>query len=128
MANMKGHLVIVVLMLAVQCQAARPVPKRLFVRGKWYVVYDDARYPEDLDQGVGKWGSCSCKGLYIQINPNQAAAQKRDTVWHEINHALNECDDQAWKYVDYDSLFSDFVPWQLDVLRSPDRPYSDRFG
>ena len=68
-------------------QSRIPVPARIFVQGKWYRVYVDSHSPEDIASGAGKWGSCDCKQAYIQIEPNQTDAQKRDTLWHEINHA-----------------------------------------
>jgi hypothetical protein len=72
-----------------------------------------------------RWGACNCKAAYIQIDPGQTEAEKRDTLWHEINHALNDCDTQFTKYVDYDNLFSDMIPAQLQVLR--DNPALVRF-
>jgi hypothetical protein len=85
----------------------------------------NAHSPENIAFGAGKWGVCDCKKGYIQIDPDQTDAQKRDTLWHEINHALNDCDRQFDKYIDYDNLFSDMVPAQLQVLR--DNPGLVRF-
>jgi hypothetical protein len=70
----------------------------------------------ELAAGLG-FRDASCKAGYIQIDPEQSDAEKRDTLWHELNHALNDCDTQFGKYVDYDNIFSDMIPAQLQVLR-----------
>lgn len=101
------------------------LPKRIAIQDKWFRVYESSKTPEDFSLTVGNWGVCNCKAAYIQIDPDQTDAQKRDTLWHEVNHGLNDCDTQFWKYVDYDNLFSDMIPAQLQVLR--DNPQLVKF-
>lgn len=93
------------------------IPKTIRIQGKVFTVYVDGHSPEEISSNVGDWGVCNCKKGYIQIDPNQTDEQQRDTLWHEVNHGLNDCDVQFDKYVDYDNLFSDLVPAQLEVLR-----------
>jgi hypothetical protein len=108
--------------LSVSAQSQASVPKRILVQSKWFSVSVSPDAPENMAM---RWGACNCKAAYIQIDPGQTEAEKRDTLWHEINHALNDCDTQFTKYVDYDNLFSDMIPAQLQVLR--DNPALVRF-
>jgi hypothetical protein len=101
------------------------IPRKILVQDKWFQIYENPHTPEEISGGVGKWGVCNCKAGYIQIDPNQTDDQKRDTLWHELNHALNDCDTQFGKYVDYDNIFSDMIPAQLQVLR--DNPNLAKF-
>ena len=117
--------IVLLLSTSLFAQPRNTVPKRLLIQGRWYTVYLNDHSPEDIALGAGRWGVCECKKGYIQLDPRQTEAQLRDTLWHEINHALNECDTQLNKYVDYDNLYSDLVPAQLQVLR--DNPGLVRF-
>jgi hypothetical protein len=117
-----GLLPLTLLMLFVVAQSQTSVPKKVLIKSKWYSIYTSLNAPELLTM---KWGVCNCKAAYIQIDPDETDAEKRDTVWHEINHALNDCDTQFTKYVDYDNIFSDMIPAQLQVLR--DNPTLVRF-
>lgn len=110
------------LLLPALAESQVPIPKRILIEDKWYSIYVSADAPENM---ALRWGVCNCKSVYIQIDPNETNAQKWDTLWHEINHALNDCDTQFTKYVDYDNLYSDMVPSQLRVLR--DNPQLVRF-
>jgi hypothetical protein len=122
-AHMKTSLLLFLfLVICVSAQSQVALPKRILVQSKWYSIYVSPDAPENMAM---KWGTCNCEAAYIQIDPGQTEAEKRDTLWHEINHALNDCDTQFWKYVDYDNLFSDMIPAQLQVLR--DNPGLVRF-
>lgn len=54
----------------------------VYINGKWYTIKDDP----DLDRD--RSGECSALHCVIRIGPDQTEQQRRDTVWHEVKHAI----------------------------------------
>lgn len=57
-------------------------PKRVKILGKWYSIKASLGFDEDI------YGMCKTEKQIIQYFSGLHADQLRDTIWHEILHAI----------------------------------------
>lgn len=88
------------------------MPRYVTVGPHIYTVHETFKKFEVED----RLGECSPTKLEIRIKPNLAESQKRETLWHEVKHAVNELaglSDGAKE----ESFVKRGAPLELDVLR-----------
>jgi hypothetical protein len=77
---------------------------------------------QHLPGGNGHLGHCDIAGLAIALSPDQAQPRKRETLLHEVMHALVEfCgfeDSEGYIHVTNEELVNRLAPALLDVIRA----------
>lgn len=97
------------------------LPRRVHVGPHTYRVVCDAvaMAVECRDAGEDLVGRCSHRTLTIHIEPDQAASQMRDTLLHEVLHAVANMTalDGEWGDEREEETILRLAPALLDVLR-----------
>jgi hypothetical protein len=97
------------------------LPRRIHVGPHIYSVVCDAAAmaAECRDAGEDLVGRCSHRTLTIHIEPDQARSQMRDTLLHEVLHAVANMTalDGEWGAEREEEVILRLAPALLDVLR-----------
>ncbi len=97
------------------------LPRRIHVGPHIYSVVCDAAAmaAECRDAGEDLVGRCSHRTLTIHIEPDQARSQMRDTLLHEVLHAVANMTalDGEWGDEREEEVILRLAPALLDVLR-----------
>lgn len=64
--------------------AKAQIPTEVYIAGKWWALEDRTEMLEDEDR-MGETKNEQCRILY---STKQDPQQLRDTIWHEIKHAV----------------------------------------
>jgi hypothetical protein len=115
------------LLLGVQCAFCAPRPAQIHVGSKIFAVYYSTTYPKDFIKEVDSTdrllGLTHCpdsddkdQNPWIEIDPTLSLSQMRDTLFHEVHHAMNNCADGPTS-MDWDAIYPYMIPQEIQLLR-----------